>query len=155
MVDPQMMHDTLAQVRAHAVDAGRPADAVRGALFAWTCVDEDRNWAREIGVATVSAAYAQDFSRLADRYLLLGTPDDVVGRLKEFADAGAERVLIQIAAPPAERERVFGTLAREVLPGCSSAAAGTEPRRRPGAEELRAEVGGIGDARERSCTAVT
>ncbi|MEV0971116.1 LLM class flavin-dependent oxidoreductase [Microtetraspora glauca] len=116
MVDPRMLRESLARVRDAADAAGRPRDAVSGAVFAWTCVDPDGEWARETGIAAVSATYAQDFSPLADRYLVLGTPDDVVRRLREFADAGAERVLVQIAAPVAERERVIASLARDVLP---------------------------------------
>ncbi|MCC5576343.1 LLM class flavin-dependent oxidoreductase [Microtetraspora sp. AC03309] len=116
MVDPGMLRESLARVRDAADAAGRPRDAVSGAVFAWTCVDPDGEWARETGIAAVNATYAQDFSPLADRYLVLGTPDDVVRRLREFADAGAERVLVQIAAPVAERERVIASLARDVLP---------------------------------------
>ncbi|MFC0865837.1 LLM class flavin-dependent oxidoreductase [Sphaerimonospora cavernae] len=116
MVDPRMLHDGLARARAVADEAGRPHDAVSGAVFAWTCVDPDRDWARETGIAAVSATYAQDFSDLADRYLVLGTPEEVVSRLQEYADAGADRVLIQVAASDAGRERVIATLARDVLP---------------------------------------
>jgi len=116
MVDPQGLATSLAEARLAAADAGRAGGAVSGAVFAWTCVDEDRGWARETGIATVSATYAQDFTRLADRYLVLGTPDDVVARFQEFADAGADRILVQIAAGPGEQQRVIRTLAEQVLP---------------------------------------
>ena len=104
------------RVREKAAAAGRDGAAVTGAVFLWTCADRDAAWARETGIATVSATYAQDFTPLADRYLALGGPEQVAERIREFAAAGAERVLLQPAAPPAERRRVVDTLATEVLP---------------------------------------
>jgi probable F420-dependent oxidoreductase len=122
MVDPARMHKSLQQVRVAAIDAGRDPDVVSGAVFLWTCVDEDGEWARRTGIARVSATYAQDFTPIADRYLALGTPAEVVARFQEFADAGVDTVLIQIAAEPAEQQRVIATVARDVLPHLRSKA---------------------------------
>jgi len=117
MVEPAHVRDGLAQVRQVAAMNGRAEDAVSAALFAWTAVDNDADWARRIGVAAVSAAYRQDFSSLASRYLLIGGPDEVAERLSEFAEAGVETVLCQVAADnPTDRERTISTLARAVLP---------------------------------------
>jgi probable F420-dependent oxidoreductase len=123
MVEPATLDRTLTEVRVAATDAGRPADAVSGAVFVWTCTDEDGEWARTTGIAKVSETYAQDFTRLADRYLVLGTPDEVAVRLREFGDAGADRILLQLACEPAQRPRVMTTLAREVLPRLRAAGA--------------------------------
>ncbi|WP_329410436.1 LLM class flavin-dependent oxidoreductase [Nocardia vinacea] len=116
LVTPEMMAGGLAKVRGAAVDAGRQAEDVRGAVFAWICVDEDEQWARRTGIAEVSAAYQQDFQPLADRYLVLGSPASVVRRLSEFADAGVGTVIMQIAAPPDARARVVQTIADKILP---------------------------------------
>jgi probable F420-dependent oxidoreductase len=117
MVEPTQVRDGLAQVRQVAAMNGRAGDAVSAALFAWTAVDNDADWARRIGVAAVSAAYRQDFSSLASRYLLIGGPDEVAERLSEFAEAGVETVLCQVAADnPTDRERTISTLAQDVLP---------------------------------------
>jgi probable F420-dependent oxidoreductase len=117
MVEPAQVRDGLAQVREVAAAHDRADDAVSAALFVWTAVDADPNWARRTGVAAVSAAYRQDFSKLAGRYLLIGGPDEVADRLAEFAEAGVETVLCQVAADnPSDRERIIGTLARSILP---------------------------------------
>jgi alkanesulfonate monooxygenase SsuD/methylene tetrahydromethanopterin reductase-like flavin-dependent oxidoreductase (luciferase family) len=117
MVVPEQVGDGLAQVRGVAAEHGRGADAVSAALFAWTAVDADSSWALSTGVGAVSAAYSQDFSTLADRYLLIGTPDAVAERLAQFAAAGVDTVLIQIAADSAEdRSRIVETFASRVLP---------------------------------------
>jgi len=116
MVTPEMLEDGLAKVRLAAVEADRLPDAVEGAVFAWTCVDQDGEWARRTGISEVSAAYGQDFAPMADRYLVVGDPSSVVRRLTEFAEAGATSVIVQIAAPPADRARVIQTFADRVLP---------------------------------------
>jgi alkanesulfonate monooxygenase SsuD/methylene tetrahydromethanopterin reductase-like flavin-dependent oxidoreductase (luciferase family) len=81
---------------------------------------EQEQRARRRGVTTVSAAYRQDFAPLADRYLLLGTPDDVVERIGEFADAGADRMILAITAGPDDRDRVIHAIAEDALPRVSA-----------------------------------
>ena len=117
MVEPRHIVTGLAEARSAATEYGRnPADLSAGLLL-WTATDTDGDWARKVGTATVSTAYQQDFAPLADRYLLLGHPDDVVARLIEFRDAGVESVLLQLATTDAtERQRMLDTLAHDVLP---------------------------------------
>lgn len=119
MVSPVMVADGLAQVRAAAAEHGRPVGAVTGAVFAWTCTDGDGDWARRTGIDAVSRIYQQDFAPLADRYLLVGTPERIVDRLGEYAEAGAERAIIAVAAGDADRRRVVETMAESVLPALS------------------------------------
>jgi probable F420-dependent oxidoreductase len=116
MVDPVQMRDGLSRVRDAAVDEGRTPTDVSGAVFAWTCVDQDGDWARRTGIEVVSKAYSQDFAPLADRYLVLGSPEQVAARLAEFVEAGAQRILIQPACAPSDRQRILDTLAADVLP---------------------------------------
>jgi probable F420-dependent oxidoreductase len=117
MVEPTQVRDGLATIHAAAAEDERRPDAVSVALFAWTTVDADSSWARRTGVGAVSAAYQQDFSKLADRYLLIGTPEAVAERLAQFAAVGVNTVLIQIAAGSAEdRSRIVETFASRVLP---------------------------------------
>ena len=115
MVDPAAVRAGLESVRATATDNGRSPDAVSAALFAWVAVDQDADWARRVGIATVSAAYKQDFTALADRYLLVGDPSHVIARLKDYAAAGVETVILQIAATDdADRQRIVNTLAEHL-----------------------------------------
>jgi alkanesulfonate monooxygenase SsuD/methylene tetrahydromethanopterin reductase-like flavin-dependent oxidoreductase (luciferase family) len=116
MVDPAQLGRGLQQVRDAATENGRAAASVSGALFVWTCVDDDQQWARETGISVVSAAYNQDFAPLADRYLLVGEPASVAARLDEFATAGVDCVLLQIAARNrTDRQRIIETLASRIL----------------------------------------
>jgi probable F420-dependent oxidoreductase len=116
MVEPARLRQTLARVREHAEEAGRPTGSVSGAVFVWTCTDVDPGWARETGIAQVSRTYGQDFGPLADRYLVLGSPEQVAARLSEFAEAGADRIILSPACPDSDRDRVVDSLAVDVLP---------------------------------------
>jgi alkanesulfonate monooxygenase SsuD/methylene tetrahydromethanopterin reductase-like flavin-dependent oxidoreductase (luciferase family) len=91
-------------------------DPVRAGLFIWGCVHEDRDAARAMAIESLSKTYAQDFSRLVDKYAFAGTPDDVVTRLREFADAGAETVVVSFACPRNHIEAARRLFAERVLP---------------------------------------
>ncbi|GAA0964996.1 hypothetical protein GCM10009555_003430 [Acrocarpospora macrocephala] len=118
---PYMLTPTrLAEGNEHLARAvethGRPRGAVTSGLLIWVCADADARWARDTGIDVVSKVYSQDFTRLADKYLAVGSADQVVELLSRFVDAGARHLLLQVAAPPKARPRVVETLATEVLP---------------------------------------
>lgn len=111
---PEQMADSLAAVNRYAAEDGR-TDRVEGAIFCWGAVDRDPAVARRAAVETVSTTYKQDFEPLASRYLVFGTPAQVVDRLREYRDAGAQTVVF--SAPPGEQFRSHATLlAEEVMP---------------------------------------
>ena len=106
MYTPEQLASSLADVRDAAEAVGRDPAQVRGAVFCWGTVDADADVARREVIEDVSAVYQQDFSRLADRYLLHGDPDRVVGRAREYADAGAETLIFSPRRRrPAARDR--------------------------------------------------
>ena len=72
--------------------------AVSAALFAWIAVDPDADLAAQIGVATVSAAYQQDFSPRPTGYLLVGDPLNVAARIVDLPKLGSKRSFWYIAA---------------------------------------------------------
>lgn len=116
LVTPQRLADSLATVREAAVEHGRDQRDVRGAILCWSVVDSDARWARRAAVEATGTMYAQDFEPMADRYLVTGKPAEVIERLTEYADAGAESVLLGPACPDEDRPRVIDTFANEVLP---------------------------------------
>ena len=93
----------MAQARASAVDHGRPADAISGALFSWAMVDKDGAAARRTALSRCTAIYDQDFAPIADRYVPAGTPEQVAARYVEYAEAGADKILFTPACPGAEQ----------------------------------------------------
>jgi probable F420-dependent oxidoreductase len=90
--------------------------AVRGGLFIWGAVHAERQTAHDMAVQMLSRTYAQDFSKLVSRYAFAGTPDDVVGQLRAFVDAGARTIIVSFACPLAELDASQRLFADEVLP---------------------------------------
>jgi probable F420-dependent oxidoreductase len=121
MYSPQRLADSLGSVRAHAVESGREASDVAGAIFCWGAVDRDPAVARREAIAAVSATYNQDFEPLADRYLLTGTPQQVVARVAEYREAGAETVIFGGPRDAEGWRRSAELFAEEVLPALHEA----------------------------------
>jgi probable F420-dependent oxidoreductase len=116
LVTPRRLAKSLATVRECAAAYGRAADAIRGAVFCWTTVDNDGDWARRTAIETISTTYAQDFTELADSHLVCGNAEQVVHRISEYGEAGARDVVFAPACAAADRERVIDTFVSEVLP---------------------------------------
>lgn len=116
LVSPPKLAESLARVREFAVGQGRSESAVRGAVYCWSAVDADANWARHTAIETVSGIYRQDFTELADSYLLVGGPQQVTDRLGEFAEAGATSVVFAPACPDSELPRIIDTFLADVMP---------------------------------------
>jgi probable F420-dependent oxidoreductase len=97
MYTPEMLADSIAKIRAWTVEAGRAVDAVKPSIFAFACCHPDRARALEMAVARLSTQYAQDFSKIADKYVIVGTPADCRARIQTYLDAGAKAVFLSSA----------------------------------------------------------
>ena len=114
---PEQLAKGLVDANAEAVEAGRPDGSVHGAIFAWSAIHADGAHARERAIDVVSKTYQQDFTPMADRYLVAGDPDQVLARLRQYHEAGAEHVVIATAAGSAQERLEMATLfAAEVAP---------------------------------------
>ena len=116
MYSPEQVATSLAQVRAEAEQAGRDPAGIRGAVYCWGHVDHDADVARREVIDGVSEVYQQDFTKLADRYLLHGDPDRVVARAHEYADAGAETIIFSPVGEGARRREIVTLFTESVLP---------------------------------------
>ncbi|MBA3742482.1 LLM class flavin-dependent oxidoreductase [Sporichthya sp.] len=116
LMEPHQVAESLTAAREQAVLAGRKANALRGAYFAWSNIDRDGDRAVRNGVEFLSRAYNQDMGRVADRYLVLGTPERLVERLSEYQAAGVETVVIALASKDAGICAAVDLLATEVVP---------------------------------------
>jgi probable F420-dependent oxidoreductase len=116
MYSPEQLAASLTEVRSAAEKAGRDPSAVRGAVFCWGGVDTDAERSRRDVVDGVSAVYQQDFSKLADRYLLHGDPDRVAARAREYADAGAETLIFSPVGEGGRRREIVDLFTTSVLP---------------------------------------
>jgi probable F420-dependent oxidoreductase len=116
MCTPEQLDRGLDRVRAVATDYGRAAVAVAGAAFVWASVGNDPNRARQMALSTLGDVYSQDFTALADRYVPIGTPEQVAARLQDYVDAGAESIVFAPACGQEELDSMIGVFADQVLP---------------------------------------
>lgn len=121
LVDPERLAASLSEVRSRAAGYGRPPESVRGAVFCWSTVDADPVYARRTVLTEVEQIYRQDLSGLVDRYLLHGTPSQLVRRIGEYADAGAQELVFAPACPAGDLNRMVELFANEVLPAIRAA----------------------------------
>lgn len=108
MYTPERLAESMDKIAAFTAEAGRPEGSVRGGLYIFTCVNEDRETALELANRQLSRQYDQDFSDLVGRYALAGSPEDCVERLQQYIDAGARTIIMGHGCPPgyADENRV-------------------------------------------------
>lgn len=115
MYTPKMLADSLTRIRSLA-----PPSPVTGAVFMWLAVDRDAARARSLAEAKLRAVYRQNTERLLTRYVPAGDPATVAARLREYVDAGAERIVCALACPDEARPTMIELLAGEVRSALSS-----------------------------------
>ena len=86
------------------------------ALFAFTTVDTDGDRARETARARVGRTYQQDFTTMAAKYLIAGTPEECVARVREYLAAGVDTVLFRLACARRDAPGMLNLIADEMLP---------------------------------------
>jgi alkanesulfonate monooxygenase SsuD/methylene tetrahydromethanopterin reductase-like flavin-dependent oxidoreductase (luciferase family) len=79
-------------------------------------LDDSYDEALGVAATSLSQRYAMDFRRAAERYAALGTPDQVAARIRDFCDAGARHLVIDLVGPYEERPRQIGDFAARVMP---------------------------------------
>jgi probable F420-dependent oxidoreductase len=116
MYTPQQLKESLTTIDRFAQEHGRDMSDFRPGLFIFSAVYKNRDEARQVVAERLGRNYAQDFSRLVDRYALFGTPEDCQKRLKEYIDAGAETILFAWACRPGDVQENLRLMAKEVVP---------------------------------------
>ena len=116
MYTPEQLKESITTINRFAKEHGRDLSDFRPGLFIFTSIYKNRDEARQVVTERLSRNYAQDFSRLVDRYALFGTPEDCQKRLQEYVDAGAQAVLLPLACRQEDIQENLRLLAKEVIP---------------------------------------
>ncbi len=115
MYTPERLAASVEAIAGFAEDEDRDAP-VRPGLYIFFAVHEDRDLAVKMAVERLSLQYNQDFSKLAGKYALAGSPEDCVARLREYIDAGARTIILSSACPVEYLPSNERLLAERVLP---------------------------------------
>jgi probable F420-dependent oxidoreductase len=113
---PERLADSLETIHGLAREHGADGWPGRAAVYAFTTVYADGDEARRVAARRVGTTYQQDFSQLADSYLVAGTPEECVGRLRQYIRAGAQILLLRLACPERDALQMMELVAREVVP---------------------------------------
>jgi len=99
-------------------DAGRTSDGFGWSLHLMAAIGDSREEALELATNGLRAGYNYDgdYQDLAERYCLLGTPDECVEQLKAYGDSGAEDILLSWLAPADRLTEQIEVTGREILP---------------------------------------
>jgi alkanesulfonate monooxygenase SsuD/methylene tetrahydromethanopterin reductase-like flavin-dependent oxidoreductase (luciferase family) len=116
MYTPEQLRESVATINRFAKENSRDVSYFRPGLFIFSAVYKSRDEARQVAAERLGRNYAQDFSRLVDRYALYGTPEDCQKRLQEYMDAGAQTVLFPLACRQEDMPENIRLLAKEVIP---------------------------------------
>ena len=125
-VSPEHVGRGLAELAPLLESHGRPPAAVRAAVFAWGAVAETSAAAKDTAIETMSDIYRQDFTPIADRVLVTGTPAEVVDRIGCYRDNGVQDFMFAPAGPRCRHHRPDD---RAVRGGSAAAAASYHPTR--------------------------
>ncbi|HZP96259.1 MAG TPA: LLM class flavin-dependent oxidoreductase [Candidatus Limnocylindria bacterium] len=102
-------------------EEGRDADAFDNTLYYNVNINEDREAAAAESKRFLDAYYGFDISRpRLDVWVAYGPPEEVIQKLREFADAGAKEITIRLTSW--DQRRQLDRLTREVLPAFDSIA---------------------------------
>lgn len=115
MFSPERLASGATSLRERLAAHGRAAEDARIGIHLFTTVLPEDREARDRAVAVVSRTYAQDFDRIADRYLLFGSPAQCRERLQAYRAAGADTFLLRLAFEGAEFPTMLRTVAEEVV----------------------------------------
>jgi len=114
MATPERYGEQLETIARHAEEAGRDAPAFATAAYLFAVLDDRFETARARAEGALSRVYGRAVGPdAAERYCLLGRPEDFRARMHRFADAGVRHFVL---APLEDPGPFAETVAAEVLP---------------------------------------
>jgi len=116
---PEQFAGSMATIRDEAAVRGRSADAVAGALLAFTVVGDDGDECRRLAGERLSAIYGSDMRSAAQRYVLAGAPAEIAERIAAYGEAGVDRLIFSpVTGGGPEHLEMLEQIAGDVIPLC-------------------------------------
>lgn len=114
---PETFASNLETIKQYGEEEGRPvSDDFEAGFYYNIHVTEDPEQGMEEVVSYMRDYYGVDYDRgFLERWVAIGDPDECIGRIREFADAGATTITLRIAAYNEAGQ--FRRVTNEVLPG--------------------------------------
>ena len=116
VVQPSRFEESLAKVHAAAAAAGRTLDGFTPAHLTFITIGRDYESAKATWARLLSARYAQDFSALAGKYGVIGTPAQCAEQLQRFVDAGCRYFVLDAIVDDGEERAQLDAIAADIIP---------------------------------------
>lgn len=113
---PERYAQARTLIEEEAEKAGRDLSAFHWTIYQFTSVGDDYDEAHARAIARLTRQYNQDFSKIAERYCSIGSPEQVAERMRAFAEAGVDHFIVTPITPPGAFMEHVDRIAREVLP---------------------------------------
>jgi len=115
-VTPEMFRAGLEKVGIAAEQAGRKFEAYGTGHLLFARVGDNYEQAFAEANESLSVRYAMDFTKATQRYAAIGRPADVAQRIRDFFEAGARHIVLDLVGPYEQRDRQIERIGAEVLP---------------------------------------
>ncbi|HYK98431.1 MAG TPA: LLM class flavin-dependent oxidoreductase [Candidatus Acidoferrales bacterium] len=115
LVSPETFADRLGLLHASLREEGRDVDAFDNTLYYNVNINEDREAAAAESKKFLDLYYSFDIERpRLDLWVAYGSPEEVIGKVREFATAGAKEITFRITS--FDQRGQYRRLINEVLP---------------------------------------
>ncbi|HZF03087.1 MAG TPA: LLM class flavin-dependent oxidoreductase [Patescibacteria group bacterium] len=116
VVQPERYAQSLDKIRAAAAAGGRKLENFAAAHLAFVTVGRDYESAKAVWAEALTRRYAQNFEPLAQKYGIIGTPEQCAEAIERFRAAGCNYVILNPIGPAAQEREQVERLAAEVVP---------------------------------------
>ena len=96
MCSAEQYTQNMALIREHALKAGRKEVPFEPTAFLFTVLDDDYEAALDRAASLLQMIYNRPFRDAAQKYCLLGKPEDCVAQMQDFARAGARHFVFSM-----------------------------------------------------------
>lgn len=121
MCSAEMYRDNLAVISEHAAQAGRGDISFETSAFVFTILDDNYEAALDRAAEMLGMIYNRPFRDAAKKYCLLGRPEDCVGQMQAFVDAGCRAFVF---SPLMNADEFVEQASAKILPELSNLKAG-------------------------------
>ena len=115
MFSPEQVVDGRSVIADLAPNFGRESSDVETALYSFAVVSDDREDALQQALSFAERRYRQDFTALSHKFLV-GTPDDVAARMRDYVDVGVSTFVLELACSADRYDDQMRRLSTEVFP---------------------------------------
>jgi alkanesulfonate monooxygenase SsuD/methylene tetrahydromethanopterin reductase-like flavin-dependent oxidoreductase (luciferase family) len=114
-ITPDVFAERLGLLRASLREHGQDADAFDNTLYYNVNINDDREAAAAESKRFLDAYYGFDITRpRLDIWVAYGPPEEVIGKIREFAAAGAKEITLRITS--FDQRGQYQRLVREIIP---------------------------------------